>query len=146
MEGLDNDVRIFVYRSFLEEGRPPVGAEIAAALGRSVGEVEASLRRLAEGRVLVLAPGTPYVWMANPLSGLPTPFQVEAGGRVWFGNCIYDALGILAMLDTDGDVRTWCPDCGEAMALSIAGRSIAGDGVIHFAVPAVQWWDDIGFT
>src|SRR5688572_10883205 len=98
MEGLDNDVRIFVYRSFVEGGRPPVAAEIATGLGRSVGEVEASLRRLADGRILVLAPGTPYVWMANPMSALPTPFQVEAGGRVWFGNCIYDALGIVAML------------------------------------------------
>jgi hypothetical protein len=146
MEGLDNDVRLFVYRFFLDEGRPPVAAEVAPVVGRSVGEVEDSFRRLADGRVLVLAPGTSYVWMANPLSALSTAFQVVVGDRLFFGNCIYDALGVVAMLDTDAEIRTWCPDCGAAMALSVTGPSIAGDGVIHFAVPAAHWWDDIGST
>jgi hypothetical protein len=146
MEGLDNDVRLFVYRFFVEEGRPPVAAEIGGVLGQSVSAVEDSLGRLADGHVLVLAPGTPYVWMANPLSALPTPFQVRTGDRVLFGNCIWDALGIVAMLDTDAEVRSWCADCGEAMVLSVTAGSIAGDGVIHFAVPAAQWWDDIGST
>jgi hypothetical protein len=36
--------------------------------------------------------------MAMPLSAIPTPFQVEVGGRHFFGNCIWDALGIVAML------------------------------------------------
>lgn len=142
----DNRVRLFVYRFFLDEGRPPVPAQISRGVGRPQGEVEGSLKRLAEARVLVLAPGTPYVWMANPLSALPTPFQVRTGDRVWFGNCIYDALGIVAMLATDADVRSWCPDCGEDMVLSVRDRSVSGSGIIHFAVPAEHWWDDIGFT
>jgi hypothetical protein len=146
MQDLDNDVRLFVYRFFRDEGRPPVAGEIAPAVGRFPGEVEASLKRLAEAHVLVLAPGTPYIWMANPFSALPTAFQVHMEDRVRFGNCIWDALGVAAMLDTDADVRSWCPDCGRGMTLSVRDRSISGDGVIHFAVPAAHWWDDIGST
>lgn len=146
-ESLDTAVRLEVYRFFVDQGRPPVPAEIAHAVGVDQASVEESLRRLAEGHVLVLAPGTPYVWMANPLSALPTPFPVEARGRTWFGNCIWDALGVVAMLGGTGTVRTWCPDCGEALSVSIEDNRLAsGEGVAHFAVPAVHWWDDIGFN
>lgn len=103
--------------------------------------------RLAEGHFLVLAPGTPYVWMANPLSAIPTPFPVEVGGRTWFGNCIWDALGVVAMLGGTGTVTTWCPDCGEHLSVSVEdNRLSSGEGVVHFAVPAAHWWDDIGFN
>jgi hypothetical protein len=144
---VDASVRLEVYRFFVDQGRPPVPAEIAAALEMDQSSVEDSLRRLAEGHVLVLAPGTPYIWMASPLSALPTPFQVEAADRTWFGNCIWDALGIVAMLGGTGRVRTWCPDCRERLAVSVEGdRVTSGEGVIHFAVPAARWWDDIGFS
>src|SRR5207248_2967833 len=101
----------------------------------------------AESHVLVLAPGTPYVWMANPFSAIPTPFRVEANGRRYFGNCVWDALGIVAMLGGTGTVRNPCPDCGEPQTLTVDddGR-IHGEGVVHFAVPAAHWWDDIGFN
>jgi hypothetical protein len=36
--------------------------------------------------------------MANPFSAVPTPFLVRSGDRSWYGNCIWDALGIPAML------------------------------------------------
>lgn len=85
--------------------------------------------------------------MANALSAIPTPFQVEIGGRRFFGNCIWDALGVVAMLGGAGTVTTWCPDCGEQMSVVVADNRLAsGHGVVHFAVPAAQWWDDIGFT
>jgi hypothetical protein len=97
--------------------------------------------------VLVLAPGTPYIWMAQPLSAIATPFRVETGGRHFFGNCIWDALGIVAMLDSTGTVTTWCPDCHAQISVTVTENQLAsGEGVVHFAVPAAQWWDDIGFT
>jgi len=143
----DAGVRLEVYRFFVERGRPPVPAEIAHTLGMTQAAVEASLHRLAEGHALVLAPGTPYIWMANPLSALPTPFSVEAADRTWFGNCIWDALGVVAMLGGTGTVRTWCPDCQERLAVSVqANRLLSPEGVVHFAVPAAHWWDDIGFN
>lgn len=146
-QSLDNAVRLEVYRFFVDQGRPPVAAEVAEALGSDQGAVEEALRRLAAGHVFALAPGTMSIWMANPLSAIPTPFPVEIGGRTWFGNCIWDGLGVIAMLGGTGTVRTWCPDCDERMSVSIErSRLVLGEGVVHFAVPAARWWDDIGFT
>jgi hypothetical protein len=145
---LDRDVRVAVYRKIVEEGQPPTAPEIAAGLEAGALDVEASLRRLADGHVLVLAPGTPYIWMANPFSAIPTPFEVAVGDRRYFGNCIWDALGISACLDADARIRTYCPDCSEPLSLDIQDGSLesSAGGVIHFAVPAARWWDDIGST
>ena len=147
MQTRDDDVRVEVYRFFVERGRPPVIPEIGRALSLQSDAVEASLRQLADARVLVLAPGTPYIWMANPLCALPSPFAVRARGRDWWGICIWDALGIVAMLGGDGAVSTHCPDCLEPLELRVAGGEIEpSESVIHFAVPAAHWWDDIGFN
>ena len=143
----DTSVRLEVYRSFVDRGRPPVAHEVASTLDVDQRSVEESFRRLADAHVLVLAPGTPYIWMANPLSAIPTPFEVEARGRTYFGNCIWDALGVVAMLGGTGAVRTSCPDCGERLEVAVAeGGLSSGDGVVHYAVPARHWWDDIGFN
>ncbi|MFN2489343.1 MAG: organomercurial lyase [Actinomycetota bacterium] len=143
----DNDVRVEVYRLFVEHGRPPMPIEIATAVGASSEEIERALHRLAEAHVLVLAPGTSYIWLANPLSALPSPFSVATDGRRWWGICIWDALGILAMLGSDGTVSSLCPDCGELLEVEVRdGEVTKGDGVVHYAVPAARWWDDIGFT
>lgn len=145
---LDGRMRVEVYRGFVEDSRPPSPDEIARALGHPQIEIEAALHRLAEDHALVLAPGTPYVWMANPFSAIPTPFEVEVGDRRYFGNCIWDALGIPACLDADASIRTYCPDCSEPLSLDIRDGALepSADGVIHFAVPAARWWDDIGST
>ena len=145
---LDRDVRLAVYRKFVDEARPPTPPEIAVELGVATLDVEASLRRLADGHELVLAPGTPYVWMANPFSAIPTPFEVEVGNRLYFGNCIWDALGISACLHADAHIRTYCPDCSEPLSLDVRDGKLGSlaEGVIHFAVPAAHWWDDIGST
>jgi alkylmercury lyase-like protein len=84
--------------------------------------------------------------MANPLSAKPTSFLVATDHGRHYGNCIWDALGIAAMLDTDAHIDTDCADCGEAMVLEVRDRNLAVEGVAHFAVPAAHWWDDIGFT
>ena len=144
---LDRAVRHELYRFFVDQGRPPVAAELADALAIDHAEVEDSLRRLAGEHAIVLAPGTPYVWMAMPLSAIPTPFMVEVTDRRFFANCIWDALGVVAMLGGTGRVRTFCPDCRSQMSVTVAdNRLSSGEGVVHFAVPAVHWWDDIGFT
>jgi len=112
-----------------------------------VPKVKPVLERLANARVVNLVPGSHYILMANPFSGVPTSFRVTSGERSWWGNCIWDGLGILTMLDVDGRVETSCPDCGDVLALERVGSELRGDGgVAHFSVPAARWWDDIGFT
>lgn len=143
----DTDVRLHIYRRFADEGRPPTVEQTAQALAAPAADVEAAYRRLAEGRVIVLEPGTADVWMANPFCAKPTSFRVEAGDRWWWGTCVWDAPGILAMLRVDGRVTTFCPDCGDAIELFVEGGSLLPiEAVGHFSVPAARWWEDIGYT
>jgi hypothetical protein len=86
--------------------------------------------------------------MAAPLSAVPTPHVVRmADGRAHYGNCVWDALGVIAMLGRDGDVATVCADCEAPLTLTVrAGALQPTDAVVHFAVPAARWWEDIVFT
>jgi Alkylmercury lyase len=145
---LDSVVRLAVYRKIVDEGSPPTVSEIAGGLDITTSEVETSLHRLAEDRVLVLTPGTSSIWMASPFSAIPTPFEVEVGAHRYFGNCIWDALGIPVCLKTDGRIRTSCADCVEPLLLDVRDGALdaPADHVIHFEVPAARWWDDIGST
>lgn len=143
---LDDRIRHEVYRSFVERGHPPVAAEIGLSLESPTHEVEEALHRLADAHALVLAPGTPYVWLANPFSALPSPYRVRARERDWWGICIWDALGIIALLGGDGRVDCRCPDCSEEMQVEVRDGRVSGEGIVHFAVPAAHWWDDIGFN
>lgn len=147
MGGIDNDVRVEIYRHFLEAGVAPTYADVAGSLGLEPGAVLGAFRRLADDHVIVLAPGSTYIWMANPFSAIPTTFTVRAGEREWWGNCIWDAFGIAAVVGEDAEVTTVCPDCGEPLLVSIAGGRIGHDHrVVHYSVPAARWWDDIGDT
>ena len=146
-QSFDNDVRLEVYRYFVEHRRPPVAAEIAASLNATPVEVEESLRRLHDAHMLVLAPGTPYVWMANPFSALPTPYQAHVDDKSFFGNCIWDSLGIVAMLGGTGRTTARCGDCAEELTVEVVdGELQTSEYVVHYAVPAAHWWDDIGFN
>jgi hypothetical protein len=146
-DAFDRAVRLRVFGATAETGQVPSAAEVAAALGASRQAVEDGLGRLAAGRVIVLAPGRTEVWMANPFSAVPTPFRVHARGRRYYGNCIWDALGIPAILDADARIEAACGDCGAAMGLEVRGGAVVGaEGIIHFGVPAARWWDNIGYT
>ncbi len=148
MDPGDIEVRALVYDLTMKIGRPPLAAELAARLGRAQHEVEAALWRLAESRVVVLADGTPEILMASPFSAVPTAFLVETdGGLDAYGNCIWDALGIPVMLGELATVFTSCGDCGGSMQLrALPDGTVGGVGIVHFAVPARHWWDDIVFT
>jgi len=85
--------------------------------------------------------------MAEPFSGVPTSFVVRSGAHRWWGNCIWDGLAILALLGVDGEVSTACPSSGRSLRVTVAEGALAdAPGVVHFAVPARDWWRDIGFT
>ncbi len=146
MEPADLAIRRATYRLFVELGRAPSVPEVAADLGVGEPEVRASWARLHDGHALVLG-ADGEIRMANPFAAEPTDFRVEAGGRTWFANCGWDAFGIGAALHVDCAFDTHCPDCGEALHISVQdGRPEPSDLVWHVLVPAAQWWNDIRFT
>ena len=144
----DLRIRNEIYSSFIHTGAAPAPAELARALDLDPDDVTDAYRRLHDAHALVLRPGTTEIRMLNPFSAVETPHRVEAGGRSWFANCAWDALGIPAALHTDGSVASECPDCGKPLALEVRdGRLARGAGLlVHFVVPARDWWDDIAFT
>ena len=146
-ESLAREVRLYVFQQAAETARVPQPPQIAAALRRPEAEVQDALKQLAAGRVLILAPNNGTIWAANPFCAVPSGFRVEARGQTFWGICIWDALGIAAALGADAVIRAPCGDCGEPMSLEVRGGKLApSEGLIHFAVPAHHWWDNIGFT
>ena len=141
-------VKLHIYRVIAETTWMPSSLEVAQALKCSVEEVEAAFQGLYQKRLLVLEPGSASkIRMAPPFSGIETPFLVEVEGKSYYANCAWDALGIPAALHQDGDIRASDGLTGEAMSLQVRdGNPVPQECVIHFAVPAARWWDDIIYT
>jgi hypothetical protein len=96
----------------------------------------------------VLNPGTHEIWLAHPFCATPAPFETSVGDRTWDAICIWDALGTLALLDSDGRVRTACPDCGEPLEAEVRDGEVVAphDNVVHYGVPAARWYEDVAYT
>ena len=146
-----NRVRVRLYQLFVEFGQCPTIAELAGDLQCDAASVATAFKELAALHVLVLQ-GSGEVLMASPLSAVPTPFvvetQAETKSRSWYGNCIWDALGVISMMQCDGRVLTSCGCCGESMIVSVDKDTVEAKpaGIVHFAIPARLWWDDIVFN
>ena len=146
-EAEDTNVRLHLFREFVSTGRPPSTDRIAKMMDRPVEEIRAAMERLALGKAIVLQPESREILMATPLCAVPGPYAVHAGSKSYFGSCVWDALGIIAMLKLDATLETSCACCGEAMAIETRGdQPLPMQGIIHFAIPAKRWWENIVFT
>jgi len=143
----DLDVRRHVYDGAIERCQIPSASALAEITGLAERDVRASLKRLADAHMLVLQPENGEILMANPFSAVPTPFVVTTKAGSWYGNCIWDGMGIAAMLDSDAVIDSSCGCCGMAMRLEVPRECRDDDQrVAHFAIPAKHWWDDIVFN
>ena len=146
MDQADLDVRNLTYRLLVETGRAPTAAEVASAAGTDERDVRAAWRRLHEAHAIVLGDDD-AIRMLNPFSAVPTAHRVAAAGREWYANCGWDAFGIGAALGVDSVIQTECPDCHELLQIPVRhGNPVATEFIWHVAVPARDWWQDIGYT
>jgi len=142
----DAAARTQIYEYIFGKGRIPSLPELAGALSQPEADTGASLKRLAEAHMLVLAPDSDEIVLANPFSAVASPFAVTVDGRQFYAACIWDALGIPAMLGHDGVINTSCGCCGLPMQVTISGGTAAAsapEALAHFALPAARWWNDI---
>ena len=143
----DAQVRSHIYDVFVRNSMPPSVPDTATALMTTDERVSASYRRLHQAHALVLERGSLDVRLAFPFSAVPTSFPVRVGQRSYFSSCAWDALGIGAALHQDAEIDTCCADCGETLAISVTHGSLQrGEHVVHFAVPASAWWEDVVYT
>jgi Alkylmercury lyase len=144
---LASAVRQLVYRKFLETGNTPGAAALAHELDATAEAVKASLKSLEAEHALVLAPATSCtVWMAHPFSNVPTDYRVLANDRSWWANCAWDALGVVALLHRDADIRSRCACCAEPIILKARDGLVRGKALLHFVVPPRQFWENVGYT
>ncbi len=137
-------VRAAVFGHIVAHGRPPDVAETAAAMGLPDAEVAAAYDRLHGRHALFLEPGTHTVRIANPFSGVPTPYRVQVGARAYWANCAWDALGIPAALGADAAIVAALPNGDGTAALAVVGEAVRGDGeVVHLPLPFRRWYDNL---
>ena len=144
----ESAVKLNIYETLARTTRAPGTADVARALEAPLERVEAAFLSLHEKRLLVPEPGDPSrIRMAPPFSGVPTAFRVVVGDLAYYANCVWDALGIPAALDRDAVVEAADGSTGEPMHLLVKdARPLPEPCVIHFAVPAARWWEDILHT
>lgn len=144
----DTQIKLDLYRITAETGSIPTSAQIAQSLRASEQSVREAFTRLHAKRLLVPEPGDPTrIRMAPPFSGVPTAFPVDALGKRYYANCVWDAFGIAAALHADAISPAVDGYSGEALTLEIRdGQPVPQPYVAHFAVPAAHWWDDIVYT
>lgn len=147
MDTLERAVRLHVYRRLVADGAVPRASAAALALKMPDEQAHAVFERLADEHVLVLDAVTREIAMAMPFSATPTAFRVREGANAWWACCAWDALGFAPMLDRPVEMGTRFADSGEPLLLQVPhDRPPTGEAVVHFAVPAAHWWDDITFT
>ncbi len=148
LSSLEKRIRLFVYEFILRFDRCPNLNEISAEAGLTPLTTKGILQELdSTHSALVLSPGSGNIWLADPFAALPTPYPVFSGSHKWYGMCVWDALGILTVAKSNGRAPTLCPVSGEQLELTVVDGSLArAEGVVHFAVPASQWWENIGAT
>jgi hypothetical protein len=146
-ENLIWEIRAFVYCYFAETTHPPRVEETAAYFTLPQEEAVAAYEELHRRHAFFLKSGTHHILMANPFSGVETPFKVYTNNKTYFANCAWDSLGIPAALHADAEVEAACAQSGEPIRLSIANQRVRdSDALVHFLVPFRNWYNDLAFT
>lgn len=141
------ELRAFVYRHFAETTRPPQVDEVASHFDVTTEDARSAYEELHQRHALVLKPGIHEVLMANPFSGVETPFRVHANDKTYFANCAWDSLGIPAALQADAEVEAVCAQSGAPVRLSVVNQQVQDtDALVHFLIPFREWYDDLVST
>lgn len=146
----DWQIRLHIYQFIVEHARPPMAGETADHFGMVEADVREAYQRLHDGHALFLEPGTADIRMANPLSGVETPYRVTIDGRTLFANCAWDSLGIPVMLGADATIEsiyTGADGADTPARNAIVDGELRGDeGLVHFPLPFRRWYDDLIHT
>lgn len=136
-----------IARHFLNRGTAPTIAQLSAILDHDAAAVAEALRALADYHGVVLHPTSGEIWAMHPFSAAPTAFWVESGGRGWWGNCAWCALGIVALLGADASITTTLGGEATQVVLRIEDGAVSpADYRVHFPIPMARAWDNVTYT
>ncbi len=80
------------------------------------------LNQLEASRRVLLLPAAQRILVANPFSGINTPFTDTINGRRYFANCAWDTISLHVMLGQDAEVGAYCHHCAEPVSISLSRR------------------------
>ena len=141
------EIRAFVYEHFAETTRPPRIEETASRFDLTYEDASLGYEELHQRHALYLEPGTREILMANPFSGVETPFRVHANDKTYFANCAWDSLGIPAALHRNAEIEAACAQSGEPIRLGIMDQQVSGSNAfVHFLIPFRDWYADLVST
>jgi alkylmercury lyase len=131
--GLERILRAAAFGILLETGKAASAEDVSTRMGLPIDRTRQLLGKLAaidwirldgEGRVAV----------SGGLSAAPTPHRMSGPFGVRFTCCAYDALGILAALDADGEIESVSPESGEGIVVRfVRGAPQASDAALFLA-------------
>jgi len=173
-ESLLWQIRYFVYNHFADTTLPPSIEDTASHFNISNEQASALYRELHSRHALFLDPATLTIRMANPFSGIPTDFKVNANGKTYYANCAWDMLGIPVALHMDAIIEAICTESNDAVRIKIINGQISASQIdyvtlsdsegslpptsetlrsaqsdmlfVHFPLPFSRWYDDLTFT
>jgi hypothetical protein len=173
-ESLLWQIRYFVYNHFADTTLPPSIEDTASHFNISNEQASALYRELHSRHALFLDPATLTIRMANPFSGIPTDFKVNANGKTYYANCAWDMLGIPVALHADAVIEAICTESNDAVRIKIINGQISASQIdyvtlsdsegslpptsetlrsaqsdmlfVHFPLPFSRWYDDLTFT
>src|SRR2546427_6719334 len=91
-EELQKHARRYIFDYFFENCRAPVLEEIMRRFALERREAHSLLQALESSHHILLVPETQRILMANPFSGITTPFKDSIGGKDRFTNSGYEHL------------------------------------------------------
>ncbi len=143
----DPAVRKYIFDHFYEFTVPPVLEQVMHKFGLSRPEAASKLKELEADHHILLLPGTNRILMANPYSGVTTPFVVLIGNRKYYANCAWDTISLHVMLGEDAKVESYCHHCAEPIHVHLSGskvvHSMPGEPLIFLSVPVAHWFDNL---
>jgi hypothetical protein len=142
---IDARVHRALVASIVAHGHAPDNEALAGALGVSRQEIDAALRRLADGHGLVLHPDRVAPWIVHPFSLSPTNVWVAGARDGWWAPCLWCALGIAALVPPPLTIHARIGGEAEPIAIEIdhTGFVVGGDLLVHFALPPRRAWDNV---
>jgi len=139
--------RKYIFDFFFENCCAPVLEEMMRRFHLGREEADSVLRALEASHHILLLPGTQRILMANPFSGITTPFEDMIGGKRYFVNCAWDTVSLHVMVDRDTDVEAFCHHCAEPIKLRLSrGKLVSSEPenpLIFLGVPVAKWYDNL---
>jgi alkylmercury lyase-like protein len=146
-ESLIWEIRAFVYQHFAETTHAPGVDKAAERFALTHEEAVSTYEELHQRHAFFLKPGTQDILMANPFSGVETPFKVYTNDKTYFANCAWDSLGIPATLGMDAEIEARCAQSGELIFLRVTDQQVEdSEALLHFLLPFRSWYNDLTFT